>query len=85
MEAYISAEAISNLNSEIYEYKELIEEQLKKIFNEFDYLNWNTPRGNEFQSNQLESLKDEIANIMFIIDDEISPYLNELYEKVNNL
>lgn len=83
--SYISADAISSLNSNIYEYKELIESLVQQLVNEFDQLNWKSERGQEFNNNELDTLKVEIQNILFQIDDEISPYLNELYEKVNDL
>ena len=85
MEAYITPDAISDLNNKIYQYKGLIEEQLQIIINEFENLNWHTSRGIEFQSNQIEVLKNEINDIMSIIEDEISPYLHELYENAEDL
>ena len=83
--AYIDPDSIANINSQIQEYKELVEVELNKIINGFEELNWATDSGNDFKTNELEVFFDETKDILFVIDDEISPYLNEKYNMVNDL
>jgi len=83
--AYIDPDSIANINGYIQEYKERIQEEIDKIINGFDELNWITESGNEFRSNLLDGFYNESKDILFVIDDEISPYLNEKYQMASNL
>ena len=80
--SHINPESIASINGQIQEYKELVEVKLSGIVSEFESLNWTTSSGQEFQNNELDTLYRELKSILAIIDDEISPYLNEKYHLV---